>query len=60
VILVVEHFVFGDQLVATNDEVCFDDEVQVPQQIFSPFRAFDFNRSRGMAELDLHAGMISP
>ncbi len=55
---VVQHLIFGDEVVALDDQMCFDDEVQLSQEIFDLLGAFDFDCSCWMAELDLHGGII--
>ncbi len=57
-ILVGEHFFFGDQFIAANDQMRFDHEIQFSQDILRPFRALDVQRAGGMAELDMHRGII--
>ncbi len=57
-IAVVEHFVFGDEIVAFDDEMCFDDEIQLAQEVFDFLGTFDFDGSGWMAELDVHGRMI--
>jgi hypothetical protein len=59
-IAVVEHFVFGDEIVAFDDQVRFDDEIQFAQEVFDFLGTFDFDGSGWMAELDVHAKMIRP
>ena len=58
-IAVVEHFVFGHEIVAFDHEMRFDDEIQLAQEILHLLGAFHFNRSCRMAQLDLHGGIIS-
>jgi hypothetical protein len=53
-IAVVEHLVFGDEIIAFDHEMRFDDEIQLAQEIFDFFGAFDLNGSGWMAQLDLH------
>ena len=48
-IAVVEHFILCDELVALNHQMCFDDEIQLPQEVLGLLRAFDLDGSRGMA-----------
>ena len=57
-IAVVEHFVFGHEIVAFDDQMRFDDEIQLAQEILDLLGAFHFNRSCRMAQLDLHGRMI--
>ena len=57
-IAIVEHFVFGHEIVAFDHQMRFDDEVQLTQEILDLLGAFDFDRSSWMAELDLHARII--
>lgn len=57
-ILVAEHLVFGDQFIAANDQMRFDDQIQFAQDVLCPFRAFDLYCARGMAELNLHRHII--
>jgi hypothetical protein len=58
-IAVVEHLVLGYEIVAFDDQMRFDDEVQLAQEILHLLRAFDFYRSCRMAQLDLHGRIIS-
>ena len=58
VILVGEHLVFRDQLIAADDQVRFNHEIQLAQDILRPLRAFEIHRSRGMTELDAHRPII--
>ena len=53
-IAVVEHLVFGDEIIAFDHEMRFDDEIQLPQEFFDLLGTFDFNGSGWMAQLDLH------
>ena len=48
-VLVVEHFVFGHEIVAFDDQMRFDDEIQLAQEILDLLGAFDLNRSGWMA-----------
>lgn len=57
-VLVIQHFVFGDEIVAFDHEMRFDDEIQFAQEIFNFFGTFDFDGSGWMAQLDLHERMI--
>ena len=58
-IAVVQHLVFGHEIVAFDHEMRFDNEVQLPQKFFDLLGAFDFNGSGRMAELDLHGRILS-
>ena len=57
---VIQHLVFGDEIVAFDDEMRFDHEIQLAQEILDLLGAFDLDRSGWMAQLDLHARMIKP
>lgn len=57
-ILVGEHLVFGDQFVAANDQVRFDQEIQLTQDVLRFLGPFDVHCSRRMAELHTHGPMI--
>ena len=57
-IAVVEHLVFGDEIVAFDHEMCFDHEIQLAQEVFDFLGAFDLDGSGWMAQLDLHGGII--
>ena len=59
-IAVVEHLVFGDEIVSFNHQMCLNDEIQLTQEFLDLFGAFDFDGSGWMAQLDLHARMIRP
>ena len=58
-IAVVQHLVFGDEIIAFDHQMCFDDEIQLAQELFDLLGAFDFDGSGWMAQLDLHGGIIS-
>ena len=58
-IAVVEHLVFGDEIVAFDHEMRFDNEIQLPQEFFDLLGTFDFNGSGRMAELDVHGRILS-
>ena len=58
-IAVVEHLVFGDEIVAFDHEMRFDDEIQLAQEVFDFLGAFDLDGSGWMAQLDLHGRIIS-
>jgi len=57
-IAVVQHLVFGHEIVAFDHEMRFDNEIQLPQEFFDLLGTFDFNGSGWMAQLDLHVRMI--
>ena len=57
-IAVVQHLVFGDEIVAFDHEMRFDDEIQFAQEVFDFLGAFDLDGSGWMAQLDLHGGII--
>ena len=57
-IAVVQHLVFGDEIVAFDHEMCFDHEIQLAQEVFDFLGAFDLDGSGWMAQLDLHGGII--
>jgi len=54
-----EHLVFGHEVVAANDEMGLNNQVQFLQHIFGSLGAFDLDRSRRMAQLYLHEAIIS-
>ena len=58
-IAVVQHLVFGDEIVAFDHQMRFDDEIELAQEFLSLLGAFDFDGSGWMAQLDLHGGIIS-
>ena len=58
-ITVVEHLVFGDEIVAFDHEMRFDNEIQLPQEFFDLLGTFDFDGSGWMAELDVHGRILS-
>ena len=58
-IAVVEHLVFGHEIVAFDHEMRFDNEIQLPQEFFDLLGAFDFDGSGWMAQLNLHATILS-
>jgi len=58
-IAVVEHLVFGDEIVAFDHEMRFDDEVQFAQEFLDLLGAFDLDSSGWMAELDVHGRILS-
>ncbi len=58
VILVGKLLVFGDQFIAPNDQVGFDQKIQLAQQVLHFLGAFDVYRSRRMAELHTHGPII--
>jgi len=55
----VQHFVFGHEIVAFDDQMRFDDEIQLAQEILHLFGALDLDGSGWMAQLDLHGWIIS-
>ena len=48
-IAVVEHLVFGDEIIAFDHEMRFDDEIQLAQELFDLLGALDFDGSGWMA-----------
>jgi hypothetical protein len=58
-IAVVEHLVFGHEIVAFDDQMRFDNEVQLAQEFFDLLGTFDFDGSGWMAQLDLHGRILS-
>ena len=58
-IAVVEHLVFGHEIVAFDHQMRFDNEVQLTQKFFDLLGAFDLDGSGWMAELDLHGRILS-
>lgn len=46
-------------MIAVVDYLAFDGEIQLAQEFIHLLRAFDFNRSGGMVQLDLQGGIIS-
>ena len=58
-IAVVEHLVFGDEVVAFDHQMRFDDEIQLAQEFLDLLGAFDFDGSGWMAQLDVHGRIIS-
>ena len=58
-VFVVEHFVFGHEIVAFDHQMRFDDEVQFTQEFLDLPGAFDLDSSGWMAELDLHGRILS-
>ena len=58
-IAVVQHLVFGDEVVAFDHQMRFDNEIQLAQEILDLLGAFDLDGSGWMAQLDLHRRIIS-
>ena len=58
-ILVVQHLVFGDEIIAFDNQMGFDDKVQLAQEFFDLLGTFHLNGSGWMAQLDLHGRIIS-
>ena len=58
-IAVVEHLVLGYEIVAFDDQMRFDDEVQLAQEILHLLRAFDFYRSGQDGSVGLAWGIRS-
>lgn len=58
-IAVVQHLVFGDEIIAFDHQMRFDDEIQPAQEFLGLLGAFDFDGSGWMAQLDLHGKIIS-
>jgi len=56
---VIEHLVFGDEIITFDHEMRFHNEIQLAQEILDLFGAFDFDGSSWMAQLDLHGRIIS-
>lgn len=59
-ITVIQHFIFGDEIVAFDHQMRFNNEIQFTQEVFDLLRTFDFDGSGWMAQLNLHARMIRP
>ena len=57
-IAVVQHLVFGDEIIAFDHQMRFDDEIQLAQELFDLLGSFDFDGSGWMAQLDLHGRII--
>ena len=57
-IAIVEHFVFGDQIITSDHQMRLDREIQLAQEFFGALGAFDLDGSGWMAQLDLHERMI--
>ena len=57
-IAVVQHFVFGDEIIAFDHQMRFDDEIQLAQEFLDLLGAFDLDGSGWMAQLDLHGRII--
>jgi hypothetical protein len=57
-IAVVQHLVFGDEIIAFDHQMSFDDEIQLTQEFLDLLGAFDLDGSSWMAQLDLHGGII--
>ncbi len=57
-IAVVQHLVFGDEIIAFDHQMRFDDKIQLAQELFDLLGAFDFDGSGWMAQLDLHERII--
>ena len=58
-IAVVEHLVFGDEIIAFDHQMGFDDEIQLAQEFLDLLGAFDLDGPGWMAQLDLHGRIIS-
>ena len=58
-IAVVQHFVFGDEVIALDHQMRFDDEIQLSQEFLDLLGTFDLDGSSWVAQLDLHEGIIS-
>ena len=58
-IAVVQHFVFGDEIIAFDHQMGFDDEIQLSQEFLDLLGTFDLDGSSWVAQLDLHEGIIS-
>ena len=58
-IAVVQHFVFGDEIIAFDHQMGFDDEIQLTQEFLDLLGTFDLDGSSWMAQLDLHGKIIS-
>ena len=58
-IAVVQHLVFGDEIIAFDHEMRFDHEIQLAQEFLGLLGAFDFDGSGWMAQLNVHGGIIS-
>ena len=58
-ISVVQHLVFGREIVAFDHEMRFDNKIQFAQEFFDLLGTFDSNGSGRMAELNMHGRMIS-
>jgi len=60
VIFVAQHFILSDEIVAANDQMGFDDELKLAQQVLDPLGALDLHGTGWVIQLDMHAAMISP
>ena len=58
IVVVGKHLIFGDQLIATNYQVRFGQEIELAQDVFCLLGAFDVYGSRRMAQLDAHHPII--
>ncbi len=50
-----KHFIFRDEFIAPDDQMRLNDQIQLAQQLFGAFRAFDFNLALWMAKVNKHA-----
>ena len=57
-IAVIQHLVFGDEIIAFDHQMRFDDKIQLVQELFDLLGTFDFDGSGWMAQLDLHVRII--
>jgi len=55
----VQHLVFGDEIIAFDYQMRFDDEIQLAQEFLNFLGAFDLDGSGWMAQLDLHGRILS-
>jgi hypothetical protein len=53
-ILIREDFILGDQLIAADDQVCLNQQVQLAQEISRLLWAFNLHDACRMAQLDPH------
>jgi hypothetical protein len=59
-VAVKDQFILGHQIIASDHQVRFDDQVQFPQHLAYALGAFDFDLSLGVAELHEHEAIIEP
>jgi hypothetical protein len=58
-ILIFQPLILGDEIVTANDQMGFRNKIEVSQELADALRTLDHHPPFRVAQLDIHAGMIS-